>query len=357
MTRPIRLEISLPAIRHNFLLTRQHSQARSLFAVIKANAYGHGVLDTAKALADLADGFALLNIEDAVLLREAGIDRPIALLEGPFDAAEAAAMADYRLGGAVHSQQQMDWLAKGSADRPVEVWLKVNSGMNRLGFRPEDAAAAQARLQTLPGARLTAIMTHFATADEDYGVAEQWSRFEPTAAASGLKVCAANSAALLRHPHTHGDIGRPGIVLYGASPFENETGADLGLQPSMTLSADIIAVQQLQPGDAIGYGRRFVADRPMRIGVVACGYADGYPRVAANGAPAAIDGRPCQLAGRVSMDMLTVDISHLPQAGVGSRVELWGPNAPIERVAAAAGTISYELMSAVMPRVPRVALG
>ncbi|AUH49751.1 alanine racemase [Chromobacterium sp. ATCC 53434] len=357
MTRPIRLEISLPAIRHNFLSIRQRSQARGLFAVIKANAYGHGVLDTAKTLADLADGFALLNIEDAVLLREAGIDRPIALLEGPFDATEAAAMADYRLGGAVHSEQQMDWLAKGSAQRPVDVWLKINSGMNRLGFRPDQAAAAQARLQAMPQARLAAVMTHFATADEDYGVAEQWGRFAPLAAASGLPVSAANSAALLRHPHTHGDIGRPGIVLYGASPFENETGADLGLAPAMTLSADIIAVQTLQAGDAVGYGRRFVADRSMRIGVVACGYADGYPRIAANGAPAAVDGRPCSLVGRVSMDMLTVDISDLPQAGVGSRVELWGPNAPIERVAAAAGTIGYELMCAAAPRVPRVVHG
>ncbi|AXE29171.1 alanine racemase [Chromobacterium phragmitis] len=354
MTRPIRLEISLPAIRHNFLLTRRHSQARSLFAVVKANAYGHGVLDTAKALADLADGFALLNIEDAIRLREAGLDKPIALLEGPFDAAEAAAMADYRLCGAIHSQQQMDWLAKGSAKRPVDVWLKVNSGMNRLGFRPEAAIAAQARLAALPQARAAAIMTHFATADDDYGVAEQWQRFLPVAAASGLPVSAANSAALLRHPDTHGDIGRPGIVLYGASPFEDRAGAELGLRPAMTLSADIIAVQQLQPGDAVGYGRRFIADRPMRIGVVACGYADGYPRIAANGAPAAIDGQACPLLGRVSMDMLTVDISRLPQAGVGSRVELWGPSAPIEKVAAAAGTISYELMCAAAPRVPRV---
>ncbi|QEL56547.1 alanine racemase [Chromobacterium paludis] len=355
MTRPIRLEISLPAIRHNFQFIRQHARSRQLFAVIKADAYGHGVVDTAKALADQADGFALLNIEDAVRLREAGIRQPIALLEGPFDAAEAAAMADYRLGGAAHSIEQMDWLAKGSAERPVEVWLKINSGMNRLGFRLEQAADALARLRALPAVRPTTIMTHFATADEDYGVAEQWERFQPAAAASGLAVCAANSAALLRHPPTHGDIGRPGIALYGASPFGNATGAELGLIPAMTLSADIIAVQHLQPDDAVGYGRRFIAERAMRIGIVACGYADGYPRVAANGTPVAVDGQASGTVGRVSMDMLAVDLSHLPQAGIGSRVELWGPQVPIEQVAAAAGTLSYELMSAVMPRVPRIA--
>ena len=353
MTRPIRLEIDLSAIRHNFLFTRQHAQAKRLFAVVKANAYGHGVLDTAKALADLADGFALLNIEDAVALREAGIDRPIALLEGPFDAAEAAAMGEYRLCGAVHSLEQMAWLAKGSAARPAEVWLKINSGMNRLGFRPEQAGDALARLRAEPAIRPAAIMTHFATADDDYGVAEQWSRFAPLAAQSGLPVSAANSAALLRHPHTHGDIGRPGIVLYGASPFEASTGSALGLQPAMTLSADIIAVQHLRGGDAVGYGRRFVADRELRIGIVACGYADGYPRIAANGTPVAVDGAASGIVGRVSMDMLAVDLSHLPQAGVGSRVELWGPQVPIERVAAGAGTISYELMCAVAARVPR----
>ncbi|KIA81720.1 alanine racemase [Chromobacterium piscinae] len=354
MTRPIRLEISLSAIRHNFLFTRQHAQARKLFAVIKADAYGHGVLDTAKTLADLADGFALLNFEDAARLRDAGIDQPIVLLEGPFDAAEAAAMGGYRIGGAVHSQEQIAWLAKGSAERPVEAWLKVNSGMNRLGFRPQQAHDALASLRAQPMVRPAAIMTHFASADDDYGVAEQWANFAPIAAQSGLPVSAANSAALLRHPHTHGDIGRPGIVLYGASPFEDATGAELGLKPAMTLSADIIGVQQLQAGDAVGYGRRFIADRPMRIGIAACGYADGYPRIAANGTPVAVDGKASATVGRVSMDMLAVDLSHLPQAGIGSRVELWGPQVPIEKVAACAGTISYELMSAVMPRVPRL---
>ncbi|POZ62477.1 alanine racemase [Chromobacterium alticapitis] len=356
MTRPIRLEISLPAIRRNFQFIRQHSQSRKLFAVIKADAYGHGVLDTAKALADQADGFALLNIEDAARLREAGIRQPIALLEGPFDAAEAAAMADYRLSGAIHTLEQMAWLAKGSAERLVDIWLKINSGMNRLGFRPEQASDALTRLRSMPGVRPAAIMTHFATADDDFGVAEQWSRFAPVAVASGLPVCAANSAALLRHPLTHGDIGRPGVALYGVSPFDDATGVELGLEPAMTLSADIIAVQQLQEGDAVGYGRRFIADRAMRIGIVACGYADGYPRLAANGTPVAVDGQASGTVARVSMDMLAVDLSHLPQAGIGSRVELWGSQVPIEQVAAAAGTISYELMSAVMPRVPRRAL-
>ncbi|OWY37572.1 alanine racemase [Xenophilus sp. AP218F] len=354
MTRPIRVEIDLSAIRHNYLHSRQHAQSKQVIAVLKANAYGHGVLDTAKALADCADGFALLNIEDAVLLRDAGLKQPITLLEGPFDQAEATAMAEYQLAGAVHSPQQIAWLAKGSGAKIPEAWLKVNSGMNRLGFQPQEVEEALSALRALPAVRLTTIMTHFSSADDDYGVTEQWRRFAPLAAASGLKISAANSAALFRHPHTHGDIARPGIVLYGSSPFDGSTGADLGLKPAMTLSADIIAVQDIPAGEAVGYGRRFISDKPMRIGIVACGYADGYPRVAANGTPVAVDGQKSGTVGRVSMDMLAVDLSHLPQSGVGSRVELWGPQVPIEQVAASAGTLGYELMCAVAVRVPRV---
>lgn len=354
MTRPIQVEIHRAAIRHNYLLSRAQAPQSKAYAVLKANAYGHGLLDAVQALTDVADGFALLNIEDAVRLREAGVQQDIVLLEGAFDAEEAAAMAHYRLGGAIHSQQQISWLAKGSAKHPVSCWLKINSGMNRLGFTPAEAAPALAQLRALPGVRLDALMTHFATADDDYGVAEQWGRFQPLIAPSALPVSAANSAALFRHPHTHGAVVRPGIVLYGCSPFADVDGAGLGLQAAMTLSSRVIAVQKVPAGDAVGYGRRLVAEGEMRVGIVACGYADGYPRIADNGTPVAVDGQPTGTVGRVSMDMLAVDLSKLPQAGVGSRVELWGPQVPIERVAAGADTLGYELMCAVAPRVPRL---
>lgn len=357
MTRPIRVEISTSAIRHNYQHSRQQTSGQRALAVIKANAYGHGVLETAQALADVADGYALLNLEEAVRLRDAGLKHPITLLEGPFDRQEVEAMSAYGIAGAIHNEQQMAWLAEGSLPQPVEVWLKINSGMNRLGFRPEQALAAASALQTLPAARLTTIMTHFATADDERGVAAQWQRFQPVAEASGLAISAANSAAVFRHPHTHGSIVRPGITLYGCSPFAEVNGAGLGLQPAMTLSADIIAIQQLQAGESVGYGMQFTAEHPMRIGIVACGYADGYPRIARNGTPVLIDGVRSGTVGRVSMDMLAVDLTPIPSANLGSRVVLWGDGLAIEDVAAGAGTIGYELMCAVAPRVPRVIHG
>ncbi|RXZ43539.1 alanine racemase [Crenobacter cavernae] len=352
MTRPIRVEIFVDAIRHNYLFAKQKAPQSRAWAVVKADAYGHGVRRVAAALADVADGFALLNIEDAIALRAMGIAAPIMLLEGPFDAGEVKTMAEHRLSGAVHGVHQLPWLA--AAPGPVEVWPKVNSGMNRLGFRPAELAGVLAELAAMPQVRIGAVMTHFATADDTAGVEEQWATFEPLLRGLGLPVSAANSAALWDFPATHCDWVRPGICLYGCSPFADRLGAELGLKAAMRLSADVIAVQTLAAGEAVGYGRRFIADKPMRIGIVACGYADGYPRVAGNGTPVAVDGVPSGLVGRVSMDMLAVDLSDLPAAGVGSTVELWGPNVPIETVAASAGTIGYELMCAIAPRVPRV---
>lgn len=350
MTRPIRLEIDLTAIRHNYLKVKEKAPASQAYATIKANAYGHGVLEVAQALQDIADGYALLNIEDALLLRERGFTQPILLLEGPFDAEEVRLMAEHQLHGALHSEQQFDWL---TGQGPLTVWVKLNSGMNRLGFVAESLPAQLAALTQLPNITVAGVMTHFSSADDEYGIAEQWARFEPLARATGLAVSSANSAAIWAHPDTHKDLVRPGICLYGSSPFAGQTGAELGLKPAMRLSADIIAIQHLQPGDAVGYGRRFIAERAMRIGIVACGYADGYPRIADNGTPVAVDGQASGTVGRVSMDMLAVDLTHLPQAGLGSTVELWGPNIAIETVAQAAGTISYELMCAISSRVPR----
>ncbi|AXK38374.1 alanine racemase [Crenobacter cavernae] len=352
MTRPIRVEIFLDAIRHNYLFAKQKAPKSRAWAVVKADAYGHGIRRVAAALADVADGFALLNVEDALALRADGVTAPIMLLEGPFDAGEVKTMADYLLSGAVHGVHQLSWLA--AAPGPVEVWPKVNSGMNRLGFRPAELAAVLAELAAMPQVSIGALMTHFATADDTAGVEEQWATFEPLVRGLGLPVSAANSAALWDFPATHCDWVRPGICLYGCSPFADRLGGEMGLKAAMRLSADVIAVQTLAAGEAVGYGRRFIADKPMRVGIVACGYADGYPRVADNGTPVAVDGVPSGLVGRVSMDMLAVDLSDLPTAGVGSTVELWGPNVPIETVAASAGTIGYELMCAIAPRVPRV---
>ena len=354
MTRPIQVEIHCSAIRHNYLLARSKAPHSRVYAVLKANAYGHGLLEAAQAVADVADGFALLNIEDAIRLREAGIQQDIVLLEGAFSTEEITAMAHYRLGSAVHSKQQIKWLLNSSATQPVSVWLKINSGMNRLGFTPESAFTALAELRSKPGIRVEMLMTHFATADDAYGVSEQWRRFQPLIASSALPISAANSAALFRYPHTHGAVVRPGIMLYGCSPFSDIKTADLGLRAAMTLSSQIIAVQQIQTSDAVGYGRRLVAEREMRIGIVACGYADGYPRLADNGTPVSVDGCFTSIVGRVSMDMLSVDLSNIAQAGIGSRVELWGSKVPIERVATGAGTLGYELMCAITQRVQRV---
>ncbi len=358
MTRPIRATLDLAAIRHNYQQAKACSPESFAFAVIKADAYGHGYEQVAAALAGLADGFALINIEQARALREAGLRQPILLLEGCFDRAELEEAARLQLTVPFHAAHQFDWLERGALPARLEVMLKLNTGKNRLGFRPEEAPRAAAWLQVRNDIRLAGLMTHFATADGAPGIATQLSRFDEVNASLGLPSCVANSAALMRHPASRRQYVRPGIMLYGASPFADRSAAELGLRPAMRLEADIIGVQSLQPGDAVGYGATFVADRPMRIGVVACGYADGYPRVAPAGTPCAIGGQPARLVGRVSMDMLTIDLTGLPQAGVGDRVTLWGGDGvSIDDVATAAGTIGYELMCALAPRVPRRVVG
>jgi alanine racemase len=357
MTRPIRVEIDLSAIKHNYLASRKHAAGCQAYAVIKANAYGHGLLEVARALSGVADGFAMLNLEDALALRSSGIRQPLALLEGPFDKQEAILMAAHGIAGAIHAEHQLAWLADTHfKDARFEAWLKVNSGMNRLGFLPRQVRLVAQQMHRMPEVDLTTIMTHFATADDARGVSEQWQRFEPVARETGLAISAANSAAVFRHPQTHGQRVRPGITLYGCSPFAGQTGHELGLKPAMTLSADVIAIQHLQPGDSVGYGGLFTASQNMRLGIVACGYADGYPRTVASGTPVSIDGIRSGTVGRVSMDMLAVDLTHIPEAGTGSRVVLWGGEIPLEHIAAAADTISYELMCALTQRVPRVYL-
>ncbi|MFA5370985.1 MAG: alanine racemase [Sideroxydans sp.] len=350
MSRPIQAHIDLSALAHNLHIARHATSARVL-AVIKANAYGHGLLQAADALRE-ADGFALLDVRDAVQLREAGFRHPLLLLEGFFSRDELPLLAEYELSSVIHSQRQLDWLDAYPRRNGLSVWLKLNSGMNRLGFSPAEFSVALEKLKLHRAVRDIALMTHFAQADEAVGIGAQHDVFKQLAGAQRLPCSLANSAAILRHPQTHGDWVRPGIMLYGSSPFADVSAQQLGLKPVMTLSSGIISIQHLQAGDAVGYGATFRAERAMRIGTVACGYADGYPRHAPTGTPILVNGHRTRTLGRVSMDMLAVDLSELPDVQVGSRVVLWGEGLPVDEVARAAGTISYELLCALAPRVP-----
>ena len=352
MSRPIQARIDLTALERNLHAARCLTNAR-IMAVIKANAYGHGLLHTAEAL-QAADGFALLDISDAVRLREAGFRQTMLLLEGVFTADDMALLAEYDLAAVLHSPHQLAMLDAYPRRGSLSLWLKINTGMNRLGFMPEAVPAVLAQLKAHPAVKDVTLMTHFATADEAAGVAVQLDRFNTLAASYNMPRSLANSAALLRYPATHGDWVRPGIMLYGASPFVETSAQDLGLRPVMTLSSEIISVREIQSGEQVGYGGLFRADRRMRVGVAACGYADGYPRHAPSGTPVLVNGQRTRTLGRVSMDMLSVDLSALPDADIGSRVILWGEGLPVDEVAQAAGTISYELLCALAARVPVV---
>ena len=352
MPRPIQACIDLSALEWNLKVARRASSAR-IMAVIKANAYGHGLLRAAEAL-NAAEGFALLDIRDAVCLREAGFDQTILLLEGIFTPEDLSLVAGYDLACVIHSHHQIDMLEAYPKRRGLEVWLKVGSGMNRLGFAPDNVTTALQKLRNNPAVGNITLMTHFAHADESTGVAGQLDVFNAVVAPYRMARSLANSAALLRYPATHADWVRPGIMLYGASPFAEITAQQLGLQPVMTLQSRIIAVQELSPGETIGYGGTFRAGYSMRVGVVACGYADGYPRSAPTGTPVLVEGQRTHTLGRISMDMLTVDLTALPSAHVGSMVTLWGEGLPVEQVAHAADTISYELLCALAERVPIV---
>ena len=348
--RPITATVDLGALAHNLAVARRHAPQSKVFAVIKANAYGHGLLRSARALSG-ADGFAVIEPDAAVRLREAGYAQPILLLEGFFEARELPVLVEHRIATAVHSPEQMDMLQSLAPGSGLDVFLKVNTGMNRLGLQPEDFASALAALERHPAVQGIALMTHFATADEPRGIADALTVFEAAAGDAKHPRSMANSAAVLRFPRSHADWIRPGIMLYGCSPFAEGVGADLGLVPAMTLASEIISVRGIARGEFVGYGATFSAPDAMRIGVVACGYADGYPRHAPTGTPVLVGDRLTRTLGRVSMDMLCVDLTDLDAARVGSRVVLWGDGNPVENVAAAAGTVGYELLCALAPRV------
>jgi len=350
MSRPIQAHINLDALQHNLHRARRLSSAR-IMAVIKADAYGHGLLRSAEALSD-AEGFALLDLTDAVSLREAGFKQTILLLEGFFAAEELPLMAEYEITSVIHSPHQIDMLDAYPRRAALDVWLKINTGMNRLGFAPHELQAAMEKLKAHPAVRDITLMTHFSHADEVTGIAAQLEKFNQMTAAYRLPRSLANSAALLRYPASHADWVRPGIMLYGASPFPETSAQQLGLQSVMSLHSKIIAVRELNKGESISYGGLFSAAHPMRVGVVACGYADGYPRHAPSGTPILVDGQRTRILGRITMDMLCVDLTALPAVEVGGRVTLWGAGLPVEEVAHAAGTISYDLLCAITKRVP-----
>lgn len=340
-------------------LSRAHEAmpGAKLWAVVKADAYGHGLMNAMQAFAS-ADGLSLVELDRAVALREAGWSKPVMMMEGMFEPADLGVMAGHALQPVIHNDEQLAMLA--AFDGPaLDVHLKINTGMNRLGFRPERVRELVARLRTLPSVRKLSLLTHFANADDpqaSLSAESQWQRLRDQCVALDAEISLSNSAALLLQPDIRCDWVRPGVMLYGGSPG-GRTASSLGLQPAMTLRSELISVQELQAGDSVGYGSAFTADRPMRIGTVACGYADGYPRHAPTGTPVLVDGVRTRLLGRVSMDMIGVDLTPVPQARVGTPVVLWGEGLPIDEVAEAAGTIGYELMCAIAPRVRREVRG
>jgi len=357
MPRPLTATIHLDAMARNLDRARACAPGAKVWGVVKAHAYGHGLARGMRGFAG-ADGLALIETENAIALRELGWIRPILLLEGVFDPADVPLLSRHGIVSAVHCDEQIGMLAAARHEGPVDVYLKMNTGMNRLGFRPAAFRAAYERLRAIPAVREIGFMTHFANADEadhpQVSVHEQIRRFnEGTQGLQGPRSLS-NSGGVLLQPELGAELRndwvRPGIMLYGGTPG-GKSAQEHGLLPTMTLTAGIIGVQDLQPGDAVGYGSRFVAEAPMRVGVVACGYADGYPRHAPHGTPTLVDGVRTVLVGRVSMDMLAVDLTHIPSARIGSSVTLWGKGLPIDEVAHAAGTIGYELMCAVAPRV------
>ncbi|HTK02559.1 MAG TPA: alanine racemase [Bordetella sp.] len=376
MPRPISVTISVSALADNLAAVRHHLDqaaasasatdrtqwaAPSIWAVIKAHSYGHGTPQGMQGFAQ-ADGLAMLDLAEALECREMGWTKPILLLEGCFEPADVDLAERYHLTSVVHSADQLDMLARARPAHPLDVFVKLNSGMNRLGFAPDAYLAAHARALELQRQGIlgkVGRMTHFANADGPAGVAGQMEVFQRVTGSLPGPVSVSNSAATLRYPQIAlARAGaeswvRPGICLYGASPFADADAASFGLKPAMSLRSRIIATQELQAGDTVGYGSMYTADAPMRIGVVACGYADGYPRHAGTGTPIVVAGQRTRVLGRVSMDMLAVDLTPVPDAGVGAPVSLWGTDGPtVDEVAQAAGTIGYELLCALATRVP-----
>lgn len=361
MSRPTIAHIRLDAFRHNYRIAKQLHAGFAL-AVIKANAYGHGAVQCAKGIANEADGFAVACLEEALQLRQAGIKNPVLLLEGFFEVAELPEIVAHDLWIVVHAEWQLKVLLKTKLAKPLHIWLKLDTGMHRVGFSPSDYVGAFAKLVNHKNVAKIVHMSHFANADylNSGHTEQQIAVFQQTVHQLGavnhaLEASLANSAAILAWPQTRANWSRPGIMLYGANPLgavvqnqaDSKRLAGQILQPVMRLMSRIISIRTISKGESIGYGSIFTAERDTKVGVVACGYADGYPRLATGegkvASPVAVDGKLTQLIGRVSMDMLFVDLTDLPMVAIGSQVELWGDQISVNDVAKAAETVSYEL--------------
>lgn len=346
-------DIDLAAWRHNLAEVRRQAPSSRVMAVIKANAYGHGVEQAAQALED-ADAFALARLDEAFALRRLGVRKPLLVMGGAYDAEAMANAAEQGIRLGIHQSGQLDALASLARARRPQCLLKLDSGMHRLGFLPEETEAAWQRLQALGCLEdEPLILSHMAAADEDRSpqIDQQWAALSYWARRLDSGFSIANSALLMSRPEMQGDWVRPGIMLYGASPFESGTGATLGLRPVMTLKTRLVAVKQLAKGEPVGYGATWITPEPMLLGIAAIGYGDGYPRHAPSGTPVLVNGREVSLVGRVSMDMITLDLRTCPQAQPGDEVCLWGRGLAAESIARAAGTIAYQLFCALSGRV------
>lgn len=346
MSRPAQAIINLQALRHNYRIAKQLANGESVLAVVKADAYSHGATVCAEALADVADGFAVSCIEEAMALREAGIAQTILLMEGIFEAAELLLVEQHQLDIVVHNTEQLEILKCASWMQPLRAWLKMDSGMGRVGFLPEQYQTAWQQLKALPWVQEIVMMTHFACADEvdDQHLQQQLQTFEHYTAGLEGERSLCNSAALMRLPQARAEWNRPGLLLYGISPLMFETPEGINLQPVMTLQSAIMSIKNVPAGSAVGYGARWIAQRDTKVGIVAMGYADGYPRHAPSGTPVFINGCRAPLIGTVSMDMLAVDLTDIPAVGMGDTVELWGRHIAIEEIARQADAIPYQLL-------------
>ncbi len=353
MSRPLRARIDLDALQHNLRCARVAAPQSRVMAVVKANGYGHGLVRVAQALRE-ADGFGVACLEEAVRLREAGIQHPITLLEGFFDSDELTAISHYRLIPVLHTERQIRQLEAASLPQPLDVWLKVDTGMRRLGFAPDDFALMHQHLQACANVNTIGLFSHLGYADDRRSAQtqRQYERFNQVVDGFPGVRSLANSGGLLGWPETQFDWIRPGLMLYGISPFSGDTAQDHGLRTVMTLESRLIAVNRFERGAAIGYGGAWVCPEDMLVGVVAAGYGDGYPRHAPTGTPVLVNGRRTQIIGRVSMDMLCVDLREQPQACIGDPAVLWGQDLPAEEIARCAGTIPYDLVCAIASRVP-----
>ena len=353
MGRAATITINFDALRHNYQLAKRVSGNQKTMAVVKADAYGHGAVMVARALSAEADAFGVACIEEAIELREAGIKNPILLLEGFFTPDELTTISELNLWTAVHNEEQIELINQCNLSKRINVWLKMDTGMHRLGISPERYGFAYHQLRSLPQVNDIILMSHFSSADEldGYETKIQVGIFDHMTKNISAEKSLANSAGTLAHTCSHKEWQRPGIMLYGATPFSGAHPNGDQLKSVMTLSSEVIAVHHLNKGDAVGYSKTFVCEKPTKVGTVAMGYADGYPRHAKTGTPVLVNGQRTRILGRVSMDMLAVDLSHISDAQVGSYVELWGENLPAAEVAPYCDTIPYTLFTGITRRV------